>query len=100
MRRRDVPERTVQCRSRGGREREAVARQHYCQLTSERTQGRADDGIKYWLDACGRAADDPQDISSGGLAAHSRLGLIEQPRVLDGDDGLVGEGLEQLDVVL
>src|SRR5215510_13248486 len=28
----------------------------------------------------------------------SRLHLLEQPRVLDGDGGLVGEGLEQFDL--
>ena len=28
----------------------------------------------------------------------ARLQLLEQPHVLDGDDGLVGEGLEQLDL--
>ena len=32
--------------------------------------------------------------------ACARLLLLEQPRVLDGDDGLVGEGLEQLDLLL
>ena len=26
--------------------------------------------------------------------------LVEQPRVLDGDDGLVGEGLDQLDLLV
>jgi hypothetical protein len=26
--------------------------------------------------------------------------ITEQPRVLDGDDGLVGEGLEQLDLIV
>ena len=30
--------------------------------------------------------------------AGSRLYLFEQPNVLDRDDGLVGEGLKQLDV--
>ena len=28
------------------------------------------------------------------------LRLVEQPRILDGDHGLVGEGLQQLDVVV
>ena len=32
--------------------------------------------------------------------AVARLQLGEQPHVLDGDDGLVGEGLEQLDLLV
>ena len=36
--------------------------------------------------------------SDFGQLARARLHLLEQPRVLDGDDGLVGEGLEQLDL--
>ena len=30
----------------------------------------------------------------------ARLHLLEQPHVLDGDDRLVGEGLDQLDLTL
>ena len=33
-----------------------------------------------------------------GQFAGARLHLLEQPRVLDGDDGLVGEGFDQLDL--
>ena len=33
-----------------------------------------------------------------GQLARARLLGLEQPRVLDGDDGLVGEGLHQLDL--
>ena len=29
----------------------------------------------------------------------ARLHLLEQPRILDGDDGLVGEGLHQFDLL-
>ena len=28
------------------------------------------------------------------------LDLLEQPRIVDGDDGLIGEGLDQLDLAL
>ena len=52
-----------------------------------------------------RAADDLQDLGRRGLLlqrlgkiARARLHLVEQPRVLDGDDGLVGESLEQRDL--
>ena len=50
---------------------------------------------------------DPQDLAGRGLLlqrlgeiAVARLQLREQPDVLDGDDGLVGEGLQQLDLLV
>ena len=53
----------------------------------------------------GERRDDPQDLAGGGLllqrlgeVAVARLELREEPDVLDGDDGLIGEGLEQLDL--
>src|SRR5262245_25158594 len=46
--------------------------------------------------------DHPQDLTGGGLLLQclcqltiAGLQLLEQPHVLDGDDGLVGKGLEQ-----
>jgi len=54
-----------------------------------------------------RPADDLQNIGGGRLLfqgfcqlALARLLSLEQPRVLDGDDGLVGEGLDQLDLLV
>src|SRR4030095_2258305 len=57
------------------------------------------------LDISSRAADDAKDLArrrllverfaEGGVA---RLERLEQPDVLDGDDGLVGEGLHELDL--
>jgi len=54
-----------------------------------------------------RRADDLQYIRCGSLLfeglpelALARLLRLEQPRVLDGDDGLVGEGAEQSDLRL
>ena len=43
-----------------------------------------------------RAADHLQDLGRGGLPLERFLGLVEQPRILDRDHGLVGEGLQQL----
>ncbi len=52
-----------------------------------------------------RAADDLQHVGGGGLLlqrlgeiARARLHLVEQPHVLDRDDGLVGEGLDEFDL--
>ena len=54
-----------------------------------------------------RAADDaqaPRSLRSGTRAicelVRARLHLLEQPRVLDGDHGLVGEGLDQFDLLV
>src|SRR5262249_48496397 len=48
----------------------------------------------------GRTTDDLQYIGSGGLLLERLAQLIEQPRVLDGDDGLVCEILHQRDLLI
>ena len=62
-------------------------------------------GFEDGLEVECRAADDLQHLGGRGLLlqrlghlAIAGLQLLEQPHVLDGDDGLVGEGLEQLDL--
>ena len=54
-----------------------------------------------------RAADDLQDLARRrlllerlGEVAVARFQLLEEPDVLDGDDGLVGERLQQLDLLV
>ena len=68
--------------------------------------GRAlDDGIEDRLHVRGRAADDAEHLGRCRLMLQ-RLAqfcvalsdFFEQPHVLDGDDGLVGEGLEERDL--
>ena len=41
-----------------------------------------------------------QFLSSFGKFVGARLHLLEQSRVLDGDDGLIGEGLKQRDLLV
>jgi hypothetical protein len=60
--------------------------------------------VEHRLDIRLRAADDAQNVAGGGLRlqrrgqlAIARLEFSEEADVLDGDDGLVGEGLEQFD---
>src|SRR5215471_11153411 len=63
--------------------------------------------LKYLLQLSGRRTDDAQNFGSGRLL-RQRLGelvgagllCLEQTCVLDGDDGLVGEGFDQLDLLL
>ena len=65
------------------------------------------DRIEHRLHVGRRAADDPQDLRGRGLLverlgdlAVARLQLLEQPRVLDRDHCLIGEGLQQRDLFL
>jgi len=72
------------------------------------------DGIEHGLDVRRRTGDHPQDLARRRLLierlGHLRMGrrerpvlllqLREQPDVLDGDDGLVGEGLQQLQMCI
>ena len=52
------------------------------------------------LQFAGRAADDPQHVGGGGLLLQRFAQLVEQPGVLDGDDGLSGEVRDQLDLLV
>ena len=56
--------------------------------------------LKYRVEFPGRRTDDLQHFRSRGLLFQRLLGIIEQPRILDGDDGLVGKGAQQLDVMI
>ena len=52
-----------------------------------------DQRIEHGLQIEGRAADDLEHVGGGGLLLQRFAQLVEQPRVLDGDDGLGGEVL-------
>ena len=54
---------------------------------------------KHRLHVRRRTGDHLQDVGGRGLPLQRLLRLVEQPRILDGDHGLVGEGLQQLDVM-
>ena len=65
--------------------------------------GALGDGVQHGLEVRRGAADHAQDLRGRRLLlqrlrqiAVARLELLEQAHVLDGDDGLVGEGLQQL----
>src|SRR5262249_49027508 len=62
------------------------------------------DNVEHWLGVGLGATDRTQHFTRGRLPGErpgqlcvAHLKLLEQPDVLDGDDGLVREGLEQLD---
>ena len=66
-----------------------------------------DQGVEHRLQVDGRAADDLKNLAGRRLLLQrfgdfgvARLKLLEQPHVLDSDHGLVGEGPQQLDLLL
>ncbi len=58
------------------------------------------DRVEDRLQVALRPADDLQDLGGRGLPLERFLGLVEQARVLDGDHRLVGEGLEERDLIV
>jgi GAF domain len=69
--------------------------------------GALRDGLECRADVGGRPGDDAQYLTGGGLllerfrqVAVAGLELLEQPHVLDSDDGLIGEGLQQRDLLV
>jgi len=70
-------------------------------------RGGFNERIQHWLQVEGRAADDLEDIACRSLVferffeiARARVQFVEQPDILDRNDGLIGEGLEQIDLRL
>ena len=64
-----------------------------------------DDSVEHRLHVSRRAADNAEHLGGSSLMLQrlaqfrvAFLEFLEQPRVFDGDDSLVGEGLQQLDL--
>ena len=57
------------------------------------------DGLHDRLQIGRRARDHPQDLARRRLLLQRLFRLVEQAHVLDGDDGLVGEGLQERDLL-
>src|SRR5205807_1317773 len=64
------------------------------------TRCRLNKRVQNGLQIEGRAADDLEHIGGGGLLLQRFAQLVKQARVLDGDDGLIGEVCDQLDLLL
>jgi hypothetical protein len=69
--------------------------------------GTLDNGIEHRPDVGRRGSDDAQDIGAAGLVgegfreiAGALLDLVEQTHILDRDHGLVGEGGDEIDLLL
>ena len=76
-------------------------------IGAAQSHGALDEDRQHGLEVEGRAADDLEDLAGGrlllqglGQLAVPSLELLEQADVLDGDHRLVGEGPDQLDLLL
>src|SRR4029078_6220726 len=58
------------------------------------------DGIKYWSQFARRGADDFEHVSGGDLLLERCPQLVEQPRILNCNNGLGGEILHQIDLLV
>src|ERR1700731_1557236 len=57
-------------------------------------------GLEHRLQLAGRRTDDAQYVRRGRLLLQRLPQFVEQPRVLDGDDRLIGEVLNELDLLV
>src|SRR5262249_20162464 len=71
-----------------------------CLFRPTQSCSRLDQSIEYLLQVEGRPADHLEHVGGGGLLLQRFPQLVKQPRVLDGDDGLGGEVLDQLDLLV
>src|SRR5262249_50058417 len=82
----------------GAKEHAADLPGYRAPLRLTKSGSRFDQRLQHRLEVEGRAADDLEHIGSGGLLLQRLPQLAEQPRVLDGDDGLAREVRDQLDL--
>ena len=71
-----------------------------CQIRFAQARCRFDQRIQHRLQIEGRTADDLEHVRGRGLLLQRLPQFVEQPRVLDGDDGLGGEVLHQRDLLV
>src|SRR5262249_3342792 len=77
----------------------ALAAKNECLFRFTETCGRLRQRIKHGFEIEGRATDDLEHVGRGGLLLEGLAQLVEQARVLDGDDGLIREGLDQRELL-
>jgi len=68
-------------------------------LAREQAPAAVEDLVEHGRGIRDRAADHLQHFAGGSLALERFARFVEKAHVLDGDHGLVGEGLQQLDLV-
>ena len=83
-----------------GPEAVALGQEQHSELGSADSHRFFQHGVEDRLQLAGRGADNLEHVGGGGLLLQRFAQLAEQPRVLDGDDGLSGEVLHQLDLLV
>src|SRR5262245_58130264 len=78
----------------------AVEPENKCGDSPTQRDGVPRDRVEHGLRVRGRAGDYLEDVTCRRQVAVPCLQLLEQPHVLDGNDGLVGEGCHQLDLLV
>jgi hypothetical protein len=78
----------------------AVRERNHDRGVLEEPEPAPHDGVEHRPGIAGRARNDAQDIGGRGLPLERFLGLVEQPHVFDRDHRLVGECLQELDLLL
>src|SRR5262249_26830904 len=78
----------------------AIVEKQMCELGLADTPGVGKDRIEYRGQVTRRTADDLEHLRSRGLLLQRFAQLVEQARVLDGDDRLVSEGGGELNLLL
>src|SRR6516162_2954842 len=68
-------------------------------IGTAQTRGILDHCVKYRSELARRAGDDPQHLRGRGLPIQRLAQLVEQARVVDGDDGLTREARHQIDLL-
>ena len=81
-------------------ERVALLASDRCHVGFAQPRRRFDQRVEHGLQIERRAADDLEHVGGGGLLLQRFAQFVEQPRVLDGDDGLRGEVRDQLDLLV
>ena len=75
-----------------------IVPKHIFVRRTAKIDGSTGDCLKYRLNVSCRTADHFEHICGGGLLPEGFTQFVQQARVLDGDDGLRGEVLYQLDL--
>ena len=70
------------------------------ELRLAQRRGPFRDRFEHGLHVRRRAADDLENLRRRGLPLPCLLGLVEQAHVLDGNHGLIGEGLQKRDLLV
>src|SRR5262245_43922122 len=84
-----------------------VVAKDMAELSFAKLCGTLSNGLEHRLDIGGRAADDAEHIAGRSLILQGLLEFalaclfcLEQPRVLDGDQRLIGKGADECDLLL